>query len=100
LLLRLSGSFLLRFAERFQDPPRLRTIAEERIAGGVERPAAKKRMAQTPGLGVFGVRDPRVHPTRRFGLGQGAGSHPVPQAAPSVAEARSGKRRRPGVESR
>jgi hypothetical protein len=89
LLLRLSGSFLLRFAERrflgllFQEPPRLTrlregtgqapawgtgTIAEERITGGIERPAAKHGVAQAPGMCVLSMRDPRAHAQHRLAL--------------------------------
>ena len=37
----------------------LRASAEEGIAGGIERSAAKEGVAQTPGIGVLGMRDPR-----------------------------------------
>ena len=61
--------------------------AEERIAGGVEWAAAKEGVAQPPGIGVFGMRDPRSDPLRGLVLADAAGANAVAQAPPAVAEA-------------
>ena len=63
-----------------------RTITEDWIAGGIKRPAAKESMAQAPGIGVLGVRDPRTDAGCHLGVGHGFGMNPVAQAAPAIAK--------------
>ena len=65
----------------------MRASAEDGIAGGIECPAAKEGMAQTPGIGVLGLGNPRSDMPGDLVLGNAAGANAVAQAAPAVAEA-------------
>ena len=72
----------------FQEPPRsTRRWGTVRPPGLVKPPAPEDRLAQAPGIGVFGVRDPGAHPCLHILALDAAAAPAVAHAPQPVAEA-------------